>query len=47
MYNDCWNKIDLFVSKFLVEVYFFYVYVEFFAQNDCSINFRYLRLKYF
>ena len=42
----CWNKIDLFASKFLVEVYFIYFYVEFFGQNDCSINFRYFRLKY-
>ena len=47
MSNDCWNKIDLIASKFLVEVDFGYFSVEFFGQNDWSINFRYLRLKYF
>ena len=44
MCNDCWNKIDLIASKFLVEVDFGYFSVEFFGQNDWSINFRYLRL---
>ena len=40
-------KIDLIAAKFLVEVDFGYFSVAFFGQNDWSINFRYLRLKYF
>ena len=40
------SKIDLIASKFLVEVDFGYFFVEFFGQNDWSINFRYLRLKF-
>ena len=34
------SKIDLIVSKFLLEVDFAYLSVEFVGKNDWSINFR-------
>ena len=40
MFNDYESKIDLIASKFLVEVDFRQFSVEFFGQNDWSINFR-------